>query len=152
MAYKNRDYTTYGNVNVDLYDGQKHPSSMSMQPSFFNRPFPIDMVDERGSRHFHYRPISEVTYRIVTDFFRQTRRRFSNDESKEYWEKFRDFFSKEHMDQQFKFKDAQGEAHGMYNWADPGYSRLSKIEHAVRTIEKYYIPPAVRDVQLKLIN
>ena len=151
-AYKQRDATLFCRINKKLYAGKTHPHSKSLQPSYFNTCSSIGMVDESGTRHLHYKPISEITFIGVAMYFGDTRRRFSNRESKECWNKFRKYFSEEHMDHQFRFKTEKGNTYGMYTWANPGYSRLAQLEEAVHTVEKYYVPRSRRGIPLSLIK
>ncbi len=93
----------------------------------------------QGDRHDSYRETGKATYSIVAAFFDKNLRTSLYEYNYRYWSCFLIFFDAKTADSQFLFKDAQGDRHGMYSWANPGYSRLRALEHSAKTLEKKYI-------------
>ena len=141
-AYKQRNYSLYSLVNIDLYKDETH---VSFDPSRREQ-----MLDSHGARHRYYTAISKCTYTPIVNYFTQKLRISLKEYHARYWQYFRDIFSKVDMDKQFLFRDNKGKVKGMYNWANPGYSRMSSLEAAVHTVEKYYNPNNITRVNVKL--
>ncbi len=142
-AYKQRDYSFYSLVNIDLYRDET-------QNSAEHHGAEVSMLDSHGTRHRYYTAISKCTYSPIVNYFTKKLRISSKEYNERYWQYFREIFSKMDMDKQFSFRDRKGKVKGMYNWANPGYSRLSSLEAAVHTVEKHYIPKHIVRVNVQL--
>ena len=147
QAYKNRDYTAFLETSTKLYKDQVMQKTVSRGPISLIKHEPMLSY---GALHDSYLMTSQHTYRILGQFFHNhlVKETFSLNRigdiltpeySKRYWIRFKQFFNPDDMAQQFSFKDSTGTARGMYSWANPGYSRLAKLEHAVHVVEKYYL-------------
>ena len=131
-VYKQKKYEKYGKVVKELYKNETQTSIVRKGDS--------SLISKYGSRHKFYKHISDCTYSNVCACF-SAKLKISLDEYFNFhWYAFKQFFSAKDIDKQFLFLNEEGEARGMYNWANPGYARLTSLENAVRIVEKYYTP------------
>ena len=138
-AYKKRSEHLYTTICHKIYAGNIHKEEIRPFSYSFGHAGEVKMLD-KGTRHFHYKPISHSTYLVVVQYFLGILRMDEEDFARDQWFRFKEYFATEEMEQQFKFSCERGLPVGMYTWANPGYSRLSSLEGAAKTVEKYYNP------------
>ena len=151
-AYKKRNFEEYSHTTQELYKDVYHKKIEIDAPSYFIRPFRISMVDFSGGRHFHYNPISYTTYTSVVNYYLRNISQNGTTYAKKYWDRFSQLFSAHEMHEQFEFKDDEGRQVGLYSWANPGYSRLRKLEKAAGVVEKYFKPEQHSGVLIRLLK
>ena len=144
--FKERDCDKYEDTTDELYKGVCHKKNkyqktfLLMNPDF--KPGKIPMVED-GHRRLAYEKISEFTYVDPVDFFvvnctfSNTRLDFNNPYSVRVWPAFQKYFNADDMEKQFEFQGGNHGKAGMYSWSNPGYSRLTRLEFAAKTIQKH---------------
>ncbi|UDQ96571.1 glycosyltransferase [Lentisphaerota bacterium WC36G] len=138
-AYATRNYQVYCDLIDELYRGETQCSK-----DIFRR---SPVVDVNGTRHSYYRNISYCTYKIVGSFFVKKLHTNLKNYYEQCWIAFKGLFEEGTLDKQFLFRGKRGHPKGMYNWANPGYARLSNLENAVRVVErraKYIQKPRIK--------
>ena len=152
-AYKNRSAHELGQASLATYNGESHKVLLPDFSAVYGLRKHLKIVDDDGSRFYHYKSIATCTYANICGFFSRTLSTDGQDFYLNNWVKFKALFSEKDIDQQYQFKTKKGEECGMYSWAHPGYSRLNSLEGAVHSIEKYYIPKKYPNrVPIRLIN
>ncbi|UDQ98699.1 glycosyltransferase [Lentisphaerota bacterium WC36G] len=131
-AYKARDYDEFCHITSEMYQGVNHAGiRINSSGNVKDKP---SMLDRAGTRHESYRMISQATYTIVVEFFMRNLSCPPEQYFLTHWKKFEAFFDSKSVGDQFQFVDRRGATHGMYSWANPGYSRLTSLEKAARVI------------------
>ncbi|UDQ97894.1 glycosyltransferase [Lentisphaerota bacterium WC36G] len=133
--YQQKSYDRFNYTNTQLYRGQKIFGVYSWPTKNLRVTDPAML--QSGMRHSHYDLTGLLTYGVVTAFFERHLIVSREDYYREGYQDFIDFFDREHIESQFEFVDFLGDKHGMYSWANPGYSRLVKLEKTAKTINKY---------------
>ncbi|UDQ98700.1 glycosyltransferase [Lentisphaerota bacterium WC36G] len=153
QAFKNRDFSCFHLMNHLLYKDQKLQGKfvwLSQDKQVTDPPMLVD-----GHRHRHYELTGFLTYEMVVVFFREHLKPEITTYCTDCFPRFLKFFDFEHASSQFKFTDIFGRQSGLYSWANPGYSRLSKLEKAVLFTEKRYLSRTdflPRTILLNFIN
>ena len=94
---------------------------------------------ESGMRHHHYEVTSTLFYEIPQEFFEDHLKVSRQQFYENHWQKFCNYFDREHLMSQFRFRGFGGGRVGMYSWANPGYARLTKLEKTAKLVEKRHI-------------
>ena len=136
-AYKARDFDKFNKINAELFEKENAPGILL---DAFGLPEENPPLLENGMRHRSYDVSGRLTYGVVTEFFGANLRGISDEKYiTTKWNKFKQLFSTKDLDEQFQFTDKEGQKQGMYSWANPGYSRLSKLENAANVFKRRYI-------------
>ena len=137
QAFKSRSFEAFNSVNNIIYRDQYRMGEFVLLTKKGKVLKDPPMLFE-GRRHDDYDITGLLTYAVPLVFFERhmsiTRDMFylSN------WKRFMAFFDTARIDSQFEFRNLIGNKQGMYSWSNPGYSRLTKLESTVKTVERKY--------------
>ena len=135
-AFRSRDFDEFNRINHEIF---KFESSKGFLLDSFGLLEEEPMLLEKGMRHRSYEVSGRLTYGVVVEFFEAYLASINAEKyTLKYWNKFRDLFAAKSLDDQFQFIDRAGERQGMYSWANPGYSRLNKLESAVNLVKQKF--------------
>ncbi|UDQ99079.1 hypothetical protein AAEX28_03110 [Lentisphaerota bacterium WC36G] len=136
-AFGKRDFNRFNRVNTDIF---KNQTSKGFMLDSFGEIEENPPMLKNGMRHYSYEVSGRLTYGIVVQYFEAHLGKVSAEKYiTEYWSKFRQFFAVKSLDEQFQFVDDQGQRQGMYSWANPGFSRLSKLENAANLMKGRFL-------------
>ncbi|UDQ96474.1 hypothetical protein AAEX28_05275 [Lentisphaerota bacterium WC36G] len=152
-AYRERNYTAFLAANEKIFKNEtmqkiSHKGSISV--------FTKKALLDEGHMHESYLMTGQHTYLEVGQFFHdhlslplpinqsKLQEAAVQEYGKKYWTRMQKYFKRESMYAQFSFIDDAGSVHGMYSWANPGYSRLTKLEKAVHLVEEKYLQRGIK--------
>ncbi|UDQ98567.1 hypothetical protein AAEX28_00425 [Lentisphaerota bacterium WC36G] len=154
-AFKQRDAREFDRVNSRIYARENFKTEVYNYDT--GRYESGQSMLKTGSLHHIYNATGMLTYQLVIDFFEKnlTRRRVDYSLVTGY-RVFHSIFDIRQLKSQYDFVDPITGGHiGMFSWANPGFSRLTKLEKATVKVENKLIEKSTmiqKSLLLELIN
>ncbi len=136
-AYKDRSFNDFNQANLEIFKGVTAKYIINSEGVLEEH---NPALGSLGHMHHGYKKTGLHTYKIVAKFFvRNLQNTMVKDYSIHRWSKFTQYFSEKDIESQVQFLNNEGHNELMYSWANPGFSRLNKLESVANSIQAHYI-------------